>query len=72
MNQMVTPSIINGSVIKKLWFTWLRVLCTSELKERKKKKSHVRTKKTMGNITNISTELVLFLHIWLCKPKYFI
>src|ERR1035437_3784436 len=72
VNHTTTPTIINGAIIKKLWFIWLMVLCSSEFKDKKKKKSHVKTKKTTGNITNMTTELVLFLHIWLCKPKYFI
>ena len=56
----------------KLWFIWLIVLCSSEFKDKKKKNNQVSTKKMMGNITSNSTEFVLFLQIWLCKPKYFI
>ena len=63
---------MNGTVIRKLWLIWLIVRCSSEPNDKKKKNSHVSTKKMTGNITNNSTELELFLHIWLCKPKYFI
>jgi len=38
----------------------------------KKKNSHVSPKKTTGNINRRSIEFVLFLLIWLCRPKYFI
>jgi hypothetical protein len=49
--------MIKGMVEMKLWFIWLNDLCTSEFNDKKKKNSHVSTKKMMGNITKSATEL---------------
>ena len=65
VNQIKTPAIINGTVLRKLKFTELIVTGSCELKESKKKKSHVSPRKITGNMNNINTELVLFFHIWL-------
>lgn len=64
--------MIKGAVARKLWFTWLIITGSFELKDKKKKKSQVNPKKITGNINKINTELVLFLFIWLCNPKYLI
>jgi hypothetical protein len=37
--------------------------CSSELRDKKKKNSHVRPIKITGNMASINIELVLFLHI---------
>jgi hypothetical protein len=63
VNHIITPIIIKGAVVRKLWFIWLIVLCSSELKEEKKKNSHASPKKITGNMNNINTELVLFFQI---------
>jgi hypothetical protein len=42
---------------------------SSILNDEKKKNSQVNPRKTTGNMASINTELVLFFHIWLCKPK---
>jgi hypothetical protein len=64
INQIITPIVIHGMVVRKLLLTSYRDIAEScFVIDVKKKKSHVRAKKTTGNITSNNTEFVLFFLI---------